>query len=378
MSDAGMRIDRANPILQNPDFFSRSPLKNRSKEEEQVSPLNEKQVREQKQTTKTAQRETSSRAETAPSSLKRKREDDSELLPQIKRARAELPEKAEEKPNFNRNVWSSAKPTDAAKQQPIIGAHRKEIPSAKIKTMYEDPLLNFPKGTGYYVARIIGASYELHMNILDQQYEVFKVTSHSQERLREEKVDLIKKQIANGELQAEWSLWKSSLEYFSITGQATIGAGLLFTGNVPAGATMLAGSALSLSGKLIRDRTDYYKTGAALSLAGGLTSAYGGATNLAALGVSDLPGKLSTATEITSQGASAYIERRKNQAQADQMGIKAEDIMNGHKQELSKQEMEKLVGSFAVSHPEKAMAAAAKLIETEHKIKSELAAAEKV
>lgn len=376
MADAGIRIDRSSPILQNPDLFSRSPLKKRTKDEEQVSSVREKRVRENQETSTATQ--TSSKRETPTVSRKRKREDDGELLPQVKRARTELPEKAETNPNFNRNVWSSAKRTQGAEQTPMIAMHRAELPISKPVAIQEDPLLHMPKLGGYYVAKIVGSSYELHMTILENQFEVFKVTHGAQERLRDEKLDLIKEQIANGKIQAEWSYWKSALEYFSITGQAAVGTGLLMTGNIPGGAAMLGGSALSLSGKLLRDRTDYYKTGVALSLAGGVTSAYAGTTNLAAVGANNLPGKLSTATELMNHGATTYIEQERTKAQASQLELKGKDVMNGHKQELNKQEMDKVIGSFATSHPEKTLAAATKVMETEHRIKSDIVAGDKV
>ena len=141
---------------------------------------------------------------------------------------------------------------------------------------------------------------------------------------------------------------------------------------------MLGGSALSLSGKLLRDRTDYYKTSVALSLAGGAASAYAGATNLAAVGASDLPGTLSTATDLMSQGARTYIEQERTKSQASQFELRGKDVTNGHKQELNKQEMDKVIGSFGASHPEKTLAAATKVMETEHRIKSDIVAGDKV
>lgn len=338
MTNVGVRIDRSNPILQNPDVFSRSPLKKRSREEDQVSHPREKQVRENQK-------------------------EDKELLPNVKRARADLPEEAEANPNFNRNVWTSGKSSEDLR---------------KTRAVEQDPLLHMPKLGGYYVAKIVGSSYELHMTILENQFEVFKVTHRAQERLREEKLDLIKEQIANGKIQAQWSYWDSAFEFFAITGQATVGLGLLAAGNIEGGATMLGGSALSLSGKLLRDNTDYQKTGLALSVAGTLTSLYGGTANMAEIGANDLPEKLSTATGLVSGGTRTYIERRKAESQASQYECRGKDVMNGHKQELNKQEMDKVIGSFAATHPEKTLAAATKVMETEHRIKSDIVAGDKV
>ena len=63
------------------------------------------------------------------------------------------------------------------------------------------------------------------------------------ERLRDDKLELMKQQIANGELQANWSYRGELLQYIGISANFFGGLGLTLTGNpvaVSAGTKMMA------------------------------------------------------------------------------------------------------------------------------------------
>ncbi|MCB1116872.1 MAG: hypothetical protein KDK71_10430, partial [Chlamydiia bacterium] len=216
-----------------------------------------------------------------------------ELFPQINPRFSNLPEHGETSPNFDRNAYSSA-------------------PRSKSQDLAYDPLLHLPKVGGYYVAKIIGQSYDLHLQVLENQYKVFKVTLDGQEQLRDEQLELIKQDIANGKIEANWSYWTSALEFCALAGQAAVGGSLLLSGNTNEGAAMLGSTACQVAGKLLRSQTDYYKTGVALQTLGTLSSAAVGTKNLAGIAANNLPKNLASSLELTFNGGQLYTEYKKN------------------------------------------------------------------
>ncbi len=345
MADGGMRIDRISPITLDPTAEGRSPLKKRIQEEEQSSPISRKRSRE-----------------------------DGELFPQVKRMKTALPEEGAKNIDFNRNSWSSAKPNQETEQKALIATHRNEKKPLQFERVEKDPLFYLPKTGGYYVAQIIGQAYEVHMLVQKNQLEVFKVTQDSVEKLRGEKLELMKQQIANGELQANWSYRGELLQYLGISANFFGGLGLTMAGNPIAGAAMMGGSALTVGAKITQHHTDQKVLAAIMTLGGMALSGYGMSGGLlAALTANDLPGKLATAAATVNKFAEFQVGRKHTEAQAGQRGLQSQTVTNQFKRETEKQEMDKIVGSFAKKEHINTVATAAKLISTEDQIKSNIA-----
>ena len=393
-----VRIERMNdPIALDSVIKSHSPLKKRSRDEEQTSTASRKQAREQEialispkkahvesQTTPVSRKQareydaapTSSKkarveSQAAPVSRKRKREEETELFPNKKRCMP-LPEKATESVDFNRNVWSSAKPTQNVEPQTVIGAHKAPV-TPQFERVEKDPLLHMPKIGGYYIAQIVGQAYELHLIVQEKQLEVFKVTHAGVQKLRDDQIELVRDQIKNQQIQANWSYWSNVLEYFGITANAAIGAGVLLSGNVPLGAQMLAGSALSLTGKLVRDFTDHNYKGAGLSLAGAVVSGYGVKNELATVFTHNLPQKLATSVTTFQKVSEVGVAYQQSKAQVSQFTIRSKQVKNEFKRKTGEKEMEQIVGGLGKKDQAQVIAAAAKTLSVESQITGDIA-----
>ncbi|MCP5504437.1 MAG: hypothetical protein H7A41_04715 [Chlamydiales bacterium] len=368
MAETQMRIERINPLPLEPIGKSQVALKKRSRDEEQTAPISRKRTRPEEATLVSRKRQRVEPQEASSVSRKRPREEDTELFPNKKRCMA-LPEKATENVDFNRNVWTSSKP-QSTQTEPMIGTHR-ALPAPKFERVDQDPLLHVPKVGGYYIAQIVGQAYELHLIVQEKQLEVFKVTHAGVQKLRDDQIELVRDQIKNEQIQAKWSYWSNALEYFGIVANATLGTGVLFSGNVPLGAQMLAGSALSLSGKLLRDFTDHQYKGAALSLTGALVSGYSGLD----AGVLDnsLPQKLASSVTTFQKVSEMGLAYHHGKAQTSSFTNKAKQVTNEFKRKTAEKEMEQIVGGLGKKDQTQVIAAAAKTISVESQITGDIA-----
>lgn len=370
MAETQMRIERINPLpLDTVSKGEQATLKKRSREDEQTAPISRKRTRTEEATLAPSKRQ---RVETeaAPISRKRKREDEAELFPNKRRCMA-LPEKATENVDFNRNVWTSTKP-QATQTEPVTNTHR-PLPAPKFEHVERDPLLHVPKVGGYYIAQIVGQAYELHLVVQEKQLEVFKVTHAGVQKLRDDQIDLVREQIKNQQIDAKWSYWSNAIEYFGIAANATIGTGVLLSGNVPLGAQMLAGSALSLGGKLTRDFTDHQYKGAALSLAGALVSGYGVQGQLATVLDKSLPQKLASSVTAFQKVSEVGVSYQQSQSQASFFANRAKQVTNDFKRKTAEKEMEQIVGGLGKKDQTQVIAAAAKTISVESQITGDIA-----
>ena len=370
MAETQMRIERINPLpLDTVSKAEQATLKKRSREDEQTAPISRKRTRPEEATLIPRKRQRVE-TETAQVSRKRKREDEAELFPNKRRCMA-LPEKATENVDFNRNVWTSSKP-QATQTEPVIGTHR-PLPAPKFEHVERDPLLHVPKVGGYYIAQIVGQAYELHLVVQEKQLEVFKVTHAGVQKLRDDQIDLVREQIKNQQIDAKWSYWSNAIEYFGIAANATIGTGVLLSGNVPLGAQMLAGSALSLGGKLARDFTDYKYSGAGLSLAGVLVSGYGVQGQMGAVLNNNLPQKLATSVTTFQKVSDLGVSYQQSQSQASFFANRAKQVTNDFKRKTAEKEMEQIVGGLGKKDQTQVIAAAAKTISVESQITGDIA-----
>lgn len=371
MAETQMRIERIHPIpLDTVSKSQQATLKKRSREEEQTAPISRKRTRPEETTPLSCKRQRVEAQETPPVSRKRKHDDKTELFPNKKRCMS-LPEKGTENVDFNRNVWTSSKP-QATQTEPLIGTDR-TLPPPKFEHVEQDPLLHVPKIGGYYIAQIVGQAYELHLVVQEKQLEVFKVTHAGVQKLRDDQIELVRDQIKNQQIQAKWSYWSNALEYFGIAANATIGTGVLLSGNVPLGAQMLAGSALSLCGKLARDFTDHHYKGAALSLAGALVSTYGAKGQLATVVDNTLPQKLATSVTTFQKVSEVGVAYKQSQSQASFFANRAKQVTNEYKRKTAEKEMEQIVGGLGKKDQTQVIAAAAKTISVETQITGDIA-----
>ncbi|QVL56827.1 MAG: hypothetical protein KFB93_05430 [Simkaniaceae bacterium] len=372
MASTEMRIERiSNPTALHPVEKSHSPLKKRSSDEEQTSSISRKRTREEEQTAPVMRKKARFEAQTASVLGKRKREEETELFPNKRRCMA-LPEEATQNVDFNRNVWSSAKPAQASEQQAVIGTHKAQ-PTPQFERVEKDPLIHMPKVGGYYIAQIVGQAYELHLVIQEKQLEVFKVTHSGVQKLRDDQIELVREQIKNQQIQANWSYWGNAIEYFGITANAAIGTGVLLSGNVPLGAQMIAGSALSLSGKLVRDFTDHSYKGAGLSLAGAVVSGYGVSSELATVFNNDLPQKLATSVTTFQKVSEVGVSYQQSKAQASHFSNRSKQVKNEFKRKTAEKEMEQIIGGLGKKDQANVIAAAAKTISVESQITGDIA-----
>ncbi|MCB1071659.1 MAG: hypothetical protein KDK96_01005 [Chlamydiia bacterium] len=370
MAETQMRIERINPLPLEPIGKSQVALKKRSRDEEQTAPISRKRTRPEEATLLSRKRQRVEAQEAPSVSRKRPREEDTELFPNKKRCMA-LPEKATENVDFNRNVWTSSKP-QSTQTEPMIGTHR-ALPAPKFERVDQDPLLHVPKVGGYYIAQIVGQAYELHLIVQEKQLEVFKVTHAGVQKLRDDQIELVREQIKNQQIQAKWSYWSNALEYFGIAANATIGTGVLLSGNIPLGAQMLAGSAISLSGKLLRDFTDHQYKGAALSLTGALVSGYGVQGQLGAVLDNSLPQKLATSVTTFQKVSEVGVGYKQSQSQAAYFDMRSKQVTNEYKRKTSEKEMEQIVSGLGKKDQTQVIAAAAKTISVESQITGDIA-----
>lgn len=311
--------------------------------------------------------------EATPTSRQKKCEEETgELFPDKKRSVA-LPERGTENIDFNRNVWTSPPPR-STKTAPVVGM-KGASPGPKFEHVERDPLLQVPKVGGYYIAQIVGKTYELHLFVQGKQLEVFKMTQAGVRKLRDDQIDLIRNQIENRQIEAKWTYWKNVLAYFGITANATVGMGILLAENVllGLGTQMVVGSALSLCGKLARDFTDKRRTGAALSLAGFLLSIYGVQKNLTALLDNDLPQRLATSVTTFQKVAGLGVSYRQGRSQASFFSNRAKQVTNEFKRKVAEKEMEQIVAGLGKKDQAEVIAAAAKTISIENQITADIA-----
>ena len=368
MAETQMRIERINPLpLDTVSKGEQATLKKRSREDEQTAPISRKRTRPEEATLAPSKRQRLE-TETAQVSRKRKGEDEAELFPNKRRCMA-LPEKATENVDFNRNVWTSTKP-QATQTEPVTNTHR-PLPAPKFEHVERDPLLHVPKVGGYYIAQIVGQAYELHLVVQEKQLEVFKVTHAGVQKLRDDQIELVREQIKNEQIQAKWSYWSNALEYFGVVANATLGTGVLLSGNVPLGAQMLAGSALFLGGKLTRDFTDHQYKGAALSLAGALVSGYSGLD--AGILDNSLPQKLASSVTTFQKVSEMGLAYHHGKAQTSSFTNKAKQVTNEYKRKTSEKEMEQIVSGLGKKDQTQVIAAAAKTISVESQITGDIA-----